>query len=99
MDIYHEISELHRKLDLLIELQTAEKSDRKLNVDEAATYLGISKSLLYKLTHGKKLTYYKPAKKIYFFESELDEYVKTGRVSTLEEIDKKSTLKLLRRKG
>lgn len=57
-----------------------------LNVEEAANYLCISKSTLYKLTSSKKIVYYKPNNKISLFKIEdLKNFIEKGRVHTLEE--------------
>lgn len=48
---------------------------------EACTYLGISKSLLYKLTGS---THYKPrVKKLYFVKEEFDEWLKRNAIPIL----------------
>ena len=59
----------------------AESENRPINVGEAAEYLGITKSSLYKLTSKGKITHYKPGGgKIYFYRSDLDEYARRGKV-------------------
>lgn len=58
-----------------------------LTLDEAAVYLGISKSYLYKLSSSRKITHYKPGNKmIYFEKTELKRWMMTNRVSTVSEI-------------
>lgn len=58
-----------------------------LNMDEASAYTGISKSMLYKLTHEKKIPHYKPfGKLVYFKRDDLDAVMLKGRVKTQEEI-------------
>ncbi|GMU86660.1 MAG: hypothetical protein AMXMBFR48_19020 [Ignavibacteriales bacterium] len=57
-----------------------------LGAEEAAEFLNISKSALYKLTWKNRIPYYKPGGKlIYFRREELAEWVKKGRVKTPEE--------------
>ena len=47
-----------------------------LSVPEACSYMDISKSYLYKLTHGREITYYCPhGKKIYFKREDLDSWM------------------------
>ncbi|QOJ27950.1 MAG: helix-turn-helix domain-containing protein [Ignavibacteriales bacterium] len=59
-----------------------------LGAEEAAEFLNISKSHLYKLTFKNRIPYYKPGGKlIYFKREELSEWVKRGRVKTLEELE------------
>ena len=46
-----------------------------LTSDEAARYMGISRSYLYKLTMTRKIPHYKPTGKVcYFDRRELEEY-------------------------
>lgn len=62
----------------LDEIQTLlkRKDDKPLNFVEAAQYLSISHSTLYKLTYQRKIPCHKPTGKVlYFFKSELDEWI------------------------
>lgn len=53
---------------------------RPLNLVEAAKYLSISQSHLYKLTSQRKIIFHKPnGKYLYFFKEELDEWVRSGK--------------------
>lgn len=62
-----------------------------LTTDEAAKYLGVSKSYLYKLTMQQKIPHYKPLGKMcYFNRVELEQWLQTNRVSTDEEISQKA---------
>lgn len=54
---------------------------------EACSYLGISKSHLYKLTGNQEVPHYKPrGKMIYFSREELDEWVKRNAVPALGDV-------------
>ena len=58
---------------------------------EAAQYLNVSKSYLYKLTCFNKIPYYKPnGKKIYFSKSDLDKWILRNRVLSVDEINTKA---------
>ena len=62
-----------------------------LTGDEAAKYMGISKSYLYKLTMTRKIPHYKPMGKVcYFDRRELEEYLHSNRVATDAEISSKA---------
>lgn len=51
---------------------------------EACAYLGVSESLLYKLTSTKEIPHYKPrGKMVYFDKTELDAWLKQNNVPTL----------------
>lgn len=59
-----------------------------LNVDEAALYLGMKKSYLYKLTSSMQIPHYKSqgGKMIYFKRKDLDEWMTFYPVRTRAEI-------------
>ena len=62
-----------------------------LTSDEAARYMGISKSYLYKLTMRKEIPHYKPSgKMVYFNRKELEAWLQTNRASTDTEINQKA---------
>ena len=62
-----------------------------LTSNEAATYLGISKSYLYKLTMRAQIPHYKPMGKMcYFNRVELEQWLQSNRVATDSEINQKA---------
>lgn len=57
------------------------------NTEEACAYLGISESLLYKLTAGREIPHYKPrGKNLFFSKAELDEWLLQHYEPTVDEI-------------
>lgn len=57
-----------------------------LTSQEAARYMGISLSYLYKLTMRQQIPHYKPSGKMcYFNRRELEQWLQTNRVSTTAE--------------
>ena len=57
-----------------------------LTTQEAAYYLGISLSQLYKMTSSMTIPHYKPrGKMVYFDKSELDAWMRRDRVNTVRE--------------
>lgn len=58
-----------------------------LTIEEAAEFLSVSKSYLYKQTSAQAIPHYKPTgKRCYFKRSELEAWILTGRISTKAEI-------------
>ena len=84
--------------DLLAEVQGSPKE--VLTSDEAAAYLGISKSHLYKLTMGRKIPHYKSegGKLCYFCRNEIIAWMKAHRVATQEELQAQAR-EILKKKG
>lgn len=57
-----------------------------LTSEEAARYMGISRSHLYKLTHRQEIPHFKPTGKvIYFNRAELEQWLQNNRVATVNE--------------
>ena len=58
-----------------------------LTADEAARYLGVSKSYLYKLTMRQLIPHYKPTGKLcYFNRAELERWLQNNKIATSEEL-------------
>lgn len=67
-----------------------------LNFDEMATYTGLSKSHLYKLTSTGGVPCYKPkGKHIFFSKAEIDQWLLQNRKATADEIESKASTYLL----
>ena len=63
-----------------------------LTAKQAADFLGISLSYLYKLTHGRVLAFFKPnGKLVYFLESDLIQFLTSNRIAPQGEIDQQAT--------
>ena len=80
-------------LDKLTRLESLLKSQKPkpLTLNEAAEYLDISKSYLYKLTCTNRIPHYKPqGKRIYFDKSELDAWLLRNPVKTTTEIEQEA---------
>lgn len=71
-----------------------------LTSDEAARYMGISKSYLYKLTMRQQIPHFKPmGKMIYFNRLELEEWLQNNRVATENEISQKAQTYIFKKGG
>lgn len=71
-----------------------------LTSDEAARYMGVSKSYIYKLTMRKEIPHYKPVGKIcYFNRHELEEWLQNNRIATGAEISQKASAYCMKKGG
>ena len=62
-----------------------------LTSDEAAKYMGISKSYLYKLTMKQQIPHYKPMGKMcYFNRLELEGWLQGNRIATDSELNQQA---------
>ena len=79
-----------QKLNANIE-QLLQQDEKPLSFSEAAEYLNVSKSHLYKLTHKNQIPFFKPnGKMIYFLKSDLRTWLLRNRQSTADEIEQKA---------
>ena len=80
------LDELQRIADL-ITANIIHTTKEVLTVDEAARYMGVSKSYLYKLTMQGKVPFSKPLGKMcYFNRLELEAWLMSNRMATVDEI-------------
>ena len=79
------------KLTAIESLLEATNPTKPLTLKEAAEFLDLSQSHLYKLTSERKIPHFKPnGKKIYFDEYELVQWLKRKPTRTLEETEEKA---------
>ena len=82
-DILERLKSIERKLEELAVL-----NKETLTLKEAAKYLDLSCSHLYKLTYSKQIPHYKPRGKNVFFEKrELDKWLLQNRPATKAEME------------
>jgi excisionase family DNA binding protein len=92
--ILEKLTEIANKLD---EQNILQKT--VLNLSEAAKYLDISESHLYKLTSTRQIPHFCPqGKKLYFRREELDQWLQRNRQSSSDEIDREATNYLIKKK-
>ena len=69
-----------------------------LNMNEAAAYLGLTKSYLYKMTSSRMIPHSKLGKKIIFWRNELYDWISAHKVKTNTEIEQEANEYLVKRK-
>ena len=62
-----------------------------LNLNQAAEYVSLSKSAIYKKTSERNIPHFKKGKKLYFKKRELDNWLTSMKISTKDEIDQAAT--------
>ena len=70
------------------------QTDVFLDVEDAASFLGIAKATLYGKCSKLIIPHFKKGKKLYFLQSELMEYLKSGRRKTFQDIQQKVNAQL-----
>lgn len=81
-----------KKVADLITANIIDCSKEVLTSDEAARYLGVSKSCLYKWTMGRQIPHYKsPTGKMCFFNrKEIEAWMQSQRVATDSELEQQA---------
>ena len=74
-----------------IEILLRGKTEKPLTLEEAARYLDLSTSTLYKMTSSNTICFYKPnGKRIYFDKSDLDAWLLRNPVKTTGKIEQEA---------
>ena len=84
------IEEIQKQLDR-IERLTLLSAKNVFTFDDVVLLTGLSKSYLYKLTMKGGIPHYKPnGKVIYFDRVEIEDWMRSKRISTVDEIEQKA---------
>lgn len=76
-----------RQIADMVTTNTIFTTKEVLTSEEAARYMGISKSYLYKLTMKGEIPHFKPMGKMcYFNRAELEQWLQSNRVATTAEL-------------
>ncbi len=79
-------NELKEIKELLLKQSIQQKEI--LTIEEAAEFLNLSKSCLYKMTSNKEIPHYKPrGKKIYLKREELEQWILNSRIASTNDLD------------
>lgn len=84
--------ELLYAIEKLIDSKLKNNDKEYLDVQETCSFLGVSKSTLYKLNFCKVIPFYKPtgSKKVYYKKSDLLKYLTENRFMSQSEIKAKT---------
>ena len=84
-------TQLHKQVDVLEDI--LDSSKEVLTVEEAAKFMGMARSSLYKMTCEQSIPFYRPnGKMIYFEKADILSWIRRNRVYTQEEIDAEARL-------
>ena len=94
------MSESNKEIADIVTANTIFCTKEVLTSDEAAKYMGVSKSYLYKLTMRQQIPHYKPmGKMVYFNRLELEQWLQNNRVSTATEISQQAQAYCMKKGG
>ena len=85
------ISQLLEKVNNIQDLLTGQQfqqssQDEPLNITQAAKFLDLAVPTLYSKVSRKEIPVNKRGKRLYFYKSELEEWIKQGRKHTFNEL-------------
>ena len=90
-DLPNAVQALNVKMDKILESIVSSKPDQQenklLTIDQAAKFLNLSKSTVYSKVSKGELPYMKKGKRLYFSQEELVDYIKSGKIKTVVEIE------------
>lgn len=76
------------KIEAAIKIsETSEPIEQPIGIDEAAAMTNRSRAGIYTLVSKRQIPFHKRAKHLYFFRSELNDWIRSGRQWSKKEID------------
>lgn len=102
-EIINERLERIEKMLYLIQEQTTigstnnKATDEIMNIKQLTSYLGITKSYIYKLTAKHQIPFYKRGKILYFDRDEINAWIKEYRIATVDELERQATNHILKK--
>ena len=95
--LHKQVAELQKRVDVLEDI--LDSSKEVLTVEEAAKFMGMARSSLYKMTCEQSIPFYRPnGKMIYFEKTALEEWLRQNPVKTQEQIAQEAQRYLLTHK-
>jgi len=82
LELLHEQGKRLNDIERLLTL-----SKTVLNLDEVCWLIGLSKSHVYKLTSGGKIPHFKQSKHLFFDRVEIESWLKSNRIYSLDELE------------
>jgi len=78
---------IERIEEMILKLQPEQQhSAQLLSINEAAEYLNVTVAALYSMTSRRLVPFNKPGKRLYFLKSDLDQWIKSAKVKTNDEL-------------
>ena len=93
--LHKQIAELQKRVEILEDIIDSAKE--VLTVEEAAKFMGMARSTLYKMTCDQSIPFYRPNGKMIFFEkADILSWIRKNRVSSQDEINEEARLHMQR---
>ena len=69
-----------------------------LTLPQLSDYIGLAKQTIYKYSYSKTIPHYKTGKKLVFKKEEIDEWLKTFKIKTIEDLEREATKYLIKKR-
>jgi excisionase family DNA binding protein len=88
---------IHEEIQSFLKGLNQKVIPERLSLLEAAQYLGVSKSYMYKVTHTRMIPFNKFGKRVFFYTKELDDWLKENspHYKSREEISREADVYLM----
>lgn len=85
-----ELTQIEKRLESIERMLLSQKN--VLTFEEAASYIGVSKSYLYKLTMNNSVPFYRPRNKMIYMERiQLENWLMQNRIASTDELQAKAS--------
>lgn len=83
---------------LLQKVEPPPEAENPININGASEVSGFTVPTIYGYCQRNEIPYYKKANRLYFFKSEILDWIRTGKQKTIKEIQEDANLYLLNNK-
>lgn len=95
-----ELTDTEKAIAEMITANIISTQKEVLTADEAAKYMGIKKSYLYKLTMRRQIAFFRPMGKMcYFNRKDIEQWLQTNRVATDDELRQQANAYCMKKGG
>jgi len=86
------ILEKLNSIELAIESlkESSKNVDEFMDIDQTASFLAMSKTTIYGMTHQRKIPYFKVGKRLFFKKSEIEQWIVSKRINTYDDLEKRA---------
>jgi len=76
--------------------QSVDPIEKPTDVEGAAEHLQLDEQTIYRLVRQKKIPFAKQGRKLYFFKSELNDWIKSGKAKSSQQVDEEAEAMLIK---
>jgi excisionase family DNA binding protein len=85
--ILEKLNSIEKAIEKLNTLSNRDNYAVFMNIEQVASFVGLSKATIYGLTHERSIPHFKTGKRLYFKKSEIVNWITTSKVNTKQELN------------